>query len=340
MRALTLKDPRTVVPLLWMINGLPRSGQQRIAARIARAGGSVPIEVHVEMREGPDGWPIRGVDCNWSEVRSKLDLHSQAKQFVLFARMPLFTAAMFNEIAACHRIHMVRDPRQLFVAHTRQPEMGTLMQLFRFVVHHRNELELQPLWESDLPGLDLLRGSEEKLQQRLSDKDAWELYGAFYYIWVISLIRNLQHRALCVELRLLANSSDARDELIKFFAAFGTKFSLTGGVDRYAAEDVIRDLGLPKTAWGTRLLRRVKESRFAAAEARVASLLEGAADRANLYVDEEAAGALTSFLDPAYNLLLLPFFKPWFAKRTPRELERPVEECTGDPVVGALQRSK
>lgn len=87
-------------------------------------------------------------------------------------------------------------------------------------------------------------------------------------------------------------------------------------MDRYAAHNIVGDFGVPNAPWGTRLKHLPKDgdSQFAAAETRIGRLLEDAADLLDLWIEEDVAAALTSFIDPAYAHIILPFVRPWFAR--------------------------
>lgn len=313
-----VKDLRWSSGRVWVINGLPRSGQLQMANRLARGAKTPPMELKPEDHDGRPAWSMDTISAEraYAGLTRPADAAATGHS-VLYMTSPLLAPAALSESVTCNHIHMVRDPRQLFAAYARRAQTPELVRLARAVVGGRHLPQMQPLWDSDVPGLDLLAGGDgAALRARLSASDPSRLYSVFYYLWLLSLLRNLRNGALCVELRMLATTTAARSDLIELFAAFGLKVAFGANrIDQYSAHDIAGDLGLPNVPWGSRLAHTLRGSEFALAEARVGRQLENAVDQIDLWIAEEDAAALTAFIDPAYSLLLLPFVRPWFAKK-------------------------
>lgn len=316
---------------VWVINGLPRSGQHQLATRLARSTRILPTEVKLVGRDGRPEWPM---DTSGAE-RAYIGLPtasgtSTAGHSVLYLAAPLLSPGELSETVSCNLIHVVRDPRQLFAAYARRPQIPDLVQLARSVAAGSHLPQLRPLWDCGIPGLDLLNCDDDAtLRGRVTSVPPWRLYGIFFYLWMLTLLRNLRNGSLCIELRTLATSAAARSDLIALFSAFGLKVAFGASrIDQYAAHDLTEDLGLPNVPWGSRLARKMRSSEFALSEALVCRQLEKAADQIDLWIAEEDAAALTNFIDPAYSLVLLPFVRPWFAKM----------RATQKPLLGHMAR--
>ncbi len=307
----------------WLISGLPRSGQQQLANRLSRAA-KPPVEVILDNRNGCPEWPIDAASAKRTQKKLKrLARDNTSVHSILYMRAPLLAAPALSEIGSYYHIHVVRDPRQLFVAYARQPQVPNLLQLARACMTGRRQPLLRPLWDNKFPGIELLKAADDDtLRRRFADAGVWRLYGICYYIWALALLRNLRNGALCVEVRALSISTAGRADLVAFFAAFGLDVSFRASrMDRYVALDIDGDAGLPRAVWGSRLERRLidRNSRFAAAETRVNRLLENSASQLDLWIEEDVAAALTGFIDPAYSLIILPFVRPWFGKSMPTQ---------------------
>lgn len=172
----------------WVINGLPRSGQQQLATRLAW-GGLAPAELLLGARDGATDWLIDtpSIECTVAGLQAHNT--ASADHSVVYMRAPLFATSELSTSVSCHHIHVVRDPRQLFAAYTRRPKLPELLQMARTAIAGKNLTRLQPLWNSDLPGLDLLTtADDDTLRQRFAAAEAWRWYGICYYLWLLALL--------------------------------------------------------------------------------------------------------------------------------------------------------